>query len=169
MSRYATTYVPSLPCWPKLTILLQLGRASPSGDKPFAWRMQHPERKYQLFPKDNQTAASPGKPLDPEQAQAFALARSQTGEKNERMANLHLRVRINQREMRNRKIGVSDLAPLTTVQEAAMDSRMSIVALALISFVTDICQLPSQGGHPSMSGLSAHREARGNNIPLATA
>jgi hypothetical protein len=127
------TYVPSFCCWPKLTILLQLGRASPSGDKPFAWRMQHPERKYQLFPKDNQTAVAPGKPLDPEQAQAFALARSQNGEKNERMANLHLRVRINQRDMRNRKIGVSDLAPLTTVQEAAMDSRMSIFAFALFS------------------------------------
>jgi hypothetical protein len=109
-----------------------LGRASPSGDKPFAWRMQHPERKYQLFPKDNQTAVAPGKPLDPEQAQAFALARSQNGEKNERMANLHLRVRINQRDMRNRKIGVSDLAPLTTVQEAAMDSRMSIVAFVCL-------------------------------------
>jgi hypothetical protein len=35
--------------------------------------------------------------------------------------------------MRNRKIGVSDLAPLTTVQEAAMDSRMSIFAFALFS------------------------------------
>ncbi|KAH6641619.1 Up-regulated during septation-domain-containing protein [Chaetomium tenue] len=97
-----------------------LGRASPSGDKPFAWRMQ--PQKYQLFPKGKQTAAAPGKPLDPEQAQAFALARSQNGEKSERTANLHLKLRLNQREMRNRKISVSDLAPLTTVQEAAMDS-----------------------------------------------
>ncbi|KAH6840807.1 Up-regulated during septation-domain-containing protein [Chaetomium sp. MPI-CAGE-AT-0009] len=96
-----------------------LGRSSPSGDKPFAWRMQHPERKYQLFPKDKQTAAAPGKALDPEQAQAYALTRNQNGEKSEKMA-LNLRVRIKEREMRNRKISISD--PLTTVQEAAMDS-----------------------------------------------
>lgn len=88
-------------------------------------------QKYQLFPKGKQTVPAPGKPLDPEQAQAFALARSQNGEKSERTANLHLKLRLNQREMRNRKISVSDLAPLTTVQEAAMDSRMSLVAFTL--------------------------------------
>ncbi|KAL2262925.1 hypothetical protein VTK26DRAFT_8915 [Humicola hyalothermophila] len=99
-----------------------LGRASPSGDKPFAWRMQHPERKYQLFPKDRQGSASPARALDPEQA--FALAMSQSGERADKMAaGAGLRIRIKEHNLiRRRKISVPELGPMTTVQEVTMDS-----------------------------------------------
>ncbi|KAL2140339.1 hypothetical protein VTI28DRAFT_3952 [Corynascus sepedonium] len=100
-----------------------LGRSSPSGDKPFAWRMQQPERKYQLFPKDKQTATTPGKPLDPEQA--YALAMSQSGEKSEKLTavtSLRIRIKDHNNLIRRRKISVPELGPMTTVQEAAMDS-----------------------------------------------
>ncbi|KAK4104670.1 hypothetical protein N658DRAFT_418674 [Parathielavia hyrcaniae] len=99
-----------------------LGRASPLGDKPFAWRLQHPERKYQLFPRDKQVVTAPGKALDPEQA--FALAMGQNGDKTEKVgAVTGLRIRIKEHNLvRRRKISVPDLGPMTTVQEAAMDS-----------------------------------------------
>ena len=74
MNRYATT-LSSLPlAKAHLLYLTQLGREFPSGDKPFIWRMMHQaERKYQLFPKDKQQPAAPGKSLDPEQAFALAM------------------------------------------------------------------------------------------------
>ncbi|KAL2168228.1 hypothetical protein VTG60DRAFT_235 [Thermothelomyces hinnuleus] len=102
-----------------------IGRSSsPSGDKPFAWRMQQqPERKYQLFPRDKQIAAIPGKPLDPEQA--YALAMSQSGEKSEKqtaVTGLRIRIKDHNNLVRRRKISVPELGPMTTVQEAAMDS-----------------------------------------------
>ncbi|AEO63453.1 7f455a21-5272-4de5-a6c9-1c9e6fadcb02 [Thermothielavioides terrestris] len=84
--------------------------------------MQHPERKYQLFPKDKPAAAAPGKSLDPEQA--FALAMAQNGDKGEKgAAGAGLRIRIKEHNLiRRRKISVPELGPMTTVQEAAMDS-----------------------------------------------
>lgn len=87
--------------------------------------MQHPERKYQLFPKDKQGTASSGKALDP--GQAFALAMSQNGEKGDKMAaGAGLRIRIKEHNLiRRRKISVPELGPMTTVQEVTMDSRMS--------------------------------------------
>lgn len=99
-----------------------LGRASPSGDKPFVWRMHQTERKYQLFPKDKQAAAAAGKSLDPEQA--FALAMGQNGEKSDKpAAGTGLRIRIKEHNLiRRRKVSVPDLGPMTTVQEVAMDS-----------------------------------------------
>ncbi|KAH6627013.1 Up-regulated during septation-domain-containing protein [Chaetomium sp. MPI-SDFR-AT-0129] len=101
-----------------------LGRSSPSGEKPFAWRMQQPERKYQLFPKDKPAGAgaAPGKALDPEQA--YALAMGHSGDKFDKMPTVAgLRVRIKEHNLiRRRKISVPELGPMTTVQEAAMDS-----------------------------------------------
>ncbi|KAG7289626.1 hypothetical protein NEMBOFW57_005998 [Staphylotrichum longicolle] len=83
---------------------------------------ESPERKYQLFPKDRQAATPSGKALDPEQA--FALAMSQNGERSEKMtAVTGLRIRIKEHNLiRRRKISVPELGPMTTVQEAAMDS-----------------------------------------------
>jgi hypothetical protein len=93
------------------------------GEKPFVWRMHQPERKYQLFPKDRQPNASPGKSLDPEQA--FALAMGQNGEKTDKnSAGNGLRIRIKEHNLiRRRKVSVPELGPMTTVQEVAMDSR----------------------------------------------
>ncbi|KAK4127341.1 hypothetical protein N657DRAFT_206534 [Parathielavia appendiculata] len=84
--------------------------------------MQHPERRYQLFPRDKQAVTAPGKALDPEQA--FALAMGQNGDKSEKMSAVTgLRIRIKEHNLvRRRKISVPDLGPMTTVQEAAMDS-----------------------------------------------
>lgn len=84
--------------------------------------MHHPERKYQLFPKDK-LASSPAKSLDPEQA--FALAMGQNGEKSDKAPNgAGLRIRIKEHNLtRRRKVSVPELGPMTTVQEVAMDSR----------------------------------------------
>jgi hypothetical protein len=100
--------------------------------------MQHPERKYQLFPRDRQPAAAPGKALDPEQA--FALAMGQNGEKGEKSpAGTGLRIRIKEHNLiRRRKISVPELGPMTTVQEISMDSRMSACSLLSTLTVTDI-------------------------------
>jgi hypothetical protein len=86
--------------------------------------MHQTERKYQLFPKGQQLAASPGKALGP--GQAFALAMGQNGEKGEKpAAGTGLRIRIKEHNLiRRRKVSVPDLGPMTTVQEVAMDSRM---------------------------------------------
>jgi hypothetical protein len=87
--------------------------------------MHHPEaRKYQLFPKDKKLPQlTSGKGLDPEQA--FALAMGQTGEKTEKSSTANgLRLRIKEHNLtRRRKVSVPELGPMTTVQEAAMDSR----------------------------------------------
>ncbi|KAK0635759.1 Up-regulated during septation-domain-containing protein [Bombardia bombarda] len=84
--------------------------------------MHQPERKYQLFPKDKQPAASSGKSLDPEQA--FALAMGQNGEKGDKpTTGTGLRIRIKEHNLiRRRKVSVPELGPMTTVQEVAMDS-----------------------------------------------
>jgi len=89
--------------------------------------MHHPEiRKYQLFPKDKKLPQlSPGKALDPEQA--FAVAMGQTSEKTDKTSSTSngLRLRIKEHNLtRRRKVSVPELGPMTTVQEAAMDSRM---------------------------------------------
>jgi hypothetical protein len=96
--------------------------------------MHQPERKYQLFPRDKQAPAIPGKSLDPEQA--FALAMGQNGEKSDKAAaGTGLRIRIKEHNLiRRRKISVPDLGPMTTVQEVTMDSRRSSYRwLALVS------------------------------------
>jgi hypothetical protein len=112
----------------------QSDRASLS-EKPFVWRMHQPERKYQLFPKDKQTTLSTGKALDPEQA--FALAMGQNGEKADKpAAGGGLRLRIKEHNLvRRRKVSVPELGPMTTVQEVAMDSRMSISGLLTHRYV----------------------------------
>lgn len=88
--------------------------------------MQQPERKYQLFPKDKPAGVgtAPGKALDPEQA--YALAMGHSGDKFDKMPSVAgLRVRIKEHNLiRRRKISVPELGPMTTVQEASMDSRM---------------------------------------------
>ncbi|CAI4215292.1 unnamed protein product [Parascedosporium putredinis] len=85
--------------------------------------MHQPEtRKYQLFPKGNQTAT---KVLDPEQAFAHAMSQSSKTEKSDKLAAASngLRIRIKEHNLtRRRKISVPDLGPMTTVQEVAMDS-----------------------------------------------
>jgi hypothetical protein len=116
----------SYPAYTFTSLRQQLTPAA-SEKQSFVWRMHHPEvRKYQLFPKDRKLPQLPsGKGLDPEQA--FALAMGQTGEKSEKTtAGSGLRLRINQHNLtRRRKVSVPELGPMTTVQEVAMDSRMS--------------------------------------------
>ena len=101
--------------------------------------MAQPEaRKYQLFPKDRQPAASPlvtaVKPLDHELP--VSLTVGQTPERAEKpsLAN-DLRQRIKEHNLnRRRKISVPELGPMTTVQEVAMDSR----GCSHISVVLDV-------------------------------
>lgn len=88
--------------------------------------MYQPEgRKYQLFPKGAPAATAKG--LDPEQAFAHAISQSQPKpEKSDKLSSATngLRLRIKEHNLnRRRKISVPELGPMTTVQEAAMDSR----------------------------------------------
>jgi hypothetical protein len=115
--------------------------------------MQHPERKYQLFPKDRPAATAPCKALDPEQA--FALAMAQNSDRNEKTTGgtgSGLRIRIKENNLiRRRKISVPELGPMTTVHETPMDSRMSPNAPPLFSPSTPWLTLASY--HP---GPTAH-------------
>lgn len=83
---------------------------------------QSETRKYQLFPREKQAAGPQGKGLDPEQA--FALAMAQNGDKSDKPCSGGLRLRIKEHNLiRRRKVSVPELGPMTTVHEAAMDSR----------------------------------------------
>lgn len=85
---------------------------------------QSETRKYQLFPREKQAAGPQGKGLDPEQA--FALAMAQNGDKGDKPCTGGLRLRIKEHNLiRRRKVSVPELGPMTTVHEAAMDSRKS--------------------------------------------
>ena len=103
---------------------------------------QSPEKKasYQLFPKDKPAASassSAGRPLDPEQA--FAAAMNQTSDKGDKAAaNGGLWIKIkDQNFSRRRKVSVPELGPMTTVQEAAMDSRRSTVRRSAVRSCSD--------------------------------
>lgn len=86
---------------------------------------QSETRKYQLFPREKQAAGPQGKGLDPEQA--FALAMAQNSDKADKPCAGGLRLRIKEHNLiRRRKVSVPELGPMTTVHEAAMDSRKSI-------------------------------------------
>ncbi|KAI1270539.1 hypothetical protein F5Y18DRAFT_414240 [Xylariaceae sp. FL1019] len=92
--------------------------------KPFPWRMQNQEpRKYQLFPKEKQLpSVSAQKQLEIDQA--YALAMTQSPEKIDKsLLSNGLRLRIKEHNLtRRRKVSVPELGPMTTVQEASMDS-----------------------------------------------
>ena len=94
----------------------------PSPDRQFAWRMlPTDQRKYHLFPRDKPLPKLHiQQTLDPEMAYAAAM-----GDRNDKQATpAGLRLRVNQQNSaRRRKISVPELEPMTTVQEAAMDSR----------------------------------------------
>lgn len=88
---------------------------------------QPDSRKYQLFPREHQTTASPVKVLAPEQA--FALAMGQNADKTDKFTAGGLRFRIKEHNLpvpaRRRKVSVPELGPMTTVHESSMDSRKS--------------------------------------------
>ncbi|EGO60554.1 hypothetical protein NEUTE1DRAFT_119713 [Neurospora tetrasperma FGSC 2508] len=98
-----------------------LGRASPSGDKPFTWRMFHPEKRYQQCSKDTQSTVSE-KSVDPEQFSVLNMGpNSEIGGRSN--AGFGLRIQVKEQNLTSRrKVSVPELGPMTTVQEAAMDS-----------------------------------------------
>ncbi|KAF3760808.1 hypothetical protein M406DRAFT_334427 [Cryphonectria parasitica EP155] len=93
--------------------------------KPWVWRMaQSDSRKYQLFPREKQVAASPVQSLDPEQAFALAMGQGTDGSESKfGTGNLRLRIREHNLPLRRRKVSVPELGPMTTVHESSMDSR----------------------------------------------
>ncbi|KAI5861249.1 hypothetical protein GGS23DRAFT_577757 [Durotheca rogersii] len=102
-----------------------LSTSSSEEKKPFVWRMQNPEstRKYQLFPKEKHLpSVASGKQLDPEQA--FAMAMGQPVDRADKSSVTNgLRMRIKEHNLnRRRKVSVTELGPMTTVQEVSMDS-----------------------------------------------
>lgn len=102
---------------------IQLGRASPSGEKPFTWRMYHPEKRYQTS-KDTQSLVCE-KSVNPEQSSVLNMGTSNEtcGKSN---AGSGLRIQVKEPSLTSRrKVSVPELGPVPTVHEAAMDSRMS--------------------------------------------
>ena len=81
-------------------------------------------RKYQLFPAKDKLSITAGR-NSPDPELAFALAMSQSSTVPERpLVGTAMRVKIKEQSLlRRRKPSVSDLGPMTTVQEIAMDSR----------------------------------------------
>lgn len=129
--------------------------------------MYQPEgRKYQLFPKGSPAATAKG--LDPEQAFAHAISRSQSkSEKSDKLSSATngLRLRIKEHNLnRRRKISVPELGPMTTVQEAAMDSRKWGDAAEASRAPANIVQRPSPDGLPSTSAPSAPPAPAGSSI-----
>ncbi|KAI1812920.1 hypothetical protein GGS20DRAFT_587022 [Poronia punctata] len=101
-------------------------QSAPSIDekRPFGRRMHNQEpRKYALFPKEQQLPPlAVGKPLDPEQAFAAAMALSPDRSDKSGPSN-GLLLRIKEHNLnRRRKVSVPELGPMTTVQEVSMDS-----------------------------------------------
>ncbi len=102
--------------------------AEEKGKEKFIWRMHQPveTRKYQLFPAKDKLSMTPGR-NSPDPEQAFALAMSQSSNPTERPMGTAMRLKVKEQSLlRRRKPSVSDLGPMTTVQEIAMDSRESI-------------------------------------------
>src|SRR5271156_4337300 len=96
------------------------------GKDKFIWRMHQPSetRKYQLFPAKDKLSITPGR-NSPDPEQAFALAMSHSSSAPDRpFIGTAMRTKIKEQSLlRRRKPSVSDLGPMTTVQEIAMDSR----------------------------------------------
>lgn len=92
----------------------------------FVWRMnQQPEsRRYQLFPSKDKLSLPNGRDSpDPERAFAIAMAGS------DRTFGMALKMKAKEQLSRRRKPSVTDIGPMTTVQELSMDSRRSICTI----------------------------------------
>lgn len=93
--------------------------ATPSEEKEkFVWRMHQPSeaRKYQLFPSKDRVSVAAGR-NSPDADQASINSTSGTDR------TLH-NFKLKAKELAwRRKPSVTDLGPMTTVQELAMDSR----------------------------------------------
>ncbi|CCC13311.1 hypothetical protein SMACR_06602 [Sordaria macrospora] len=97
-----------------------LGRASPSGEKPFTWRLYQPEKRYQSS-KDTPSTVSE-KLFDPQQSSVLSMGpNNEAGGKLNAGSSLRIHVK-DQNLTRRRKVSVPELGPMTTVQEAPMDS-----------------------------------------------
>jgi hypothetical protein len=126
-------------------------------EKPFTWRMlQQPDQapKYQLFPSQRQLPVlNSGKTAEAEKTMATGIA--QPIEKHDKPSPAaNLRIRINQHNFgRRRKISVPEPGHMTTVQECAMDSRMSTAfhAFIMLTWLQPHCP----GAHHCMSALRA--------------
>ncbi|KAF8849322.1 hypothetical protein BDZ45DRAFT_663315 [Acephala macrosclerotiorum] len=92
----------------------------------YVWRMHQPTepRKYQLFPaKDKLSIAGGHRSADAEQSQSKAAGENGTNEKDRSLIATALRLKPkDQPIVRRRKASITDLGPMTTVQEIAMDS-----------------------------------------------
>lgn len=97
----------------------------------YVWRMHQPTepRKYQLFPaaKEKLSIAAGQKNSDAESSQSTTTGQSGTNEKDRSLLTNALRLGLKAKEQpvnRRRKPSMpTDLGPMTTVQEVAMDSR----------------------------------------------
>jgi hypothetical protein len=100
------------------------------GKERFIWRMHQPSetRKYQLFPAKDKLCITAGR-NSPDPEKAFALAMSQSSSVPDRpFIGTAMRMKTKEQSLlRRRKPSVSDLGPMTTVQEIAMDSRKSFL------------------------------------------
>ncbi|KAE8453894.1 hypothetical protein EG329_007670 [Mollisiaceae sp. DMI_Dod_QoI] len=92
----------------------------------YVWRMHQPTepRKYQLFPaKDKLSIAGGHRNGDAETSQSTGAGENGTNEKDRSLIATALRIKPKEQPIvRRRKPSISELGPMTTVQEIAMDS-----------------------------------------------
>ncbi|CZR60688.1 uncharacterized protein PAC_10584 [Phialocephala subalpina] len=97
-----------------------------TGQEKYVWRMHQPTepRKYQLFPaKDKLSIAGGHRSADAEQSQSTGMGENGTNEKDRSLISTALRLKTKEQPIvRRRKASITDLGPMTTVQEIAMDS-----------------------------------------------
>lgn len=101
-------------------------------------------RKYQLFPaKEKLSIAGGHRHADAEQSQSAGSGENGTNEKDRSLISTVQRLKPRDQSItRRRKPSISELGPMTTVQEIAMDSReyrfSMLVDIKLISFPATI-------------------------------
>lgn len=114
-------------------------------------------RKYQLFPtKDKLSIAGGHKTADAESSQSTTgTGENGTSEKDRSLLGSALRSKPKEQSIvRRRKASITDLGPMTTVQEIAMDSREYPVSLFLD--IKLIRHLPSYNTRPTTTARAIH-------------
>ncbi|KAM5529094.1 hypothetical protein FOXYSP1_16938 [Fusarium oxysporum f. sp. phaseoli] len=111
--------------YPGLPILSLQNQLHP--EKPFTWGVRQPEppRKYQFFPKERRLPVLNSRTKGVDVEKAISTPSLPTSDKIDKLALAPsgLKKRLNQYSLvRQRKISVPELGPMTAVQELAIDS-----------------------------------------------
>lgn len=127
-------------------------------------------RKYQLFPaKDKLSTAGGLRNADAEQSQSTGAGENGTNEKDRSLISLRLKPK-DRPIVQRRKASITDLGPMTTVQEVAMDSReYSSLDSSTSKLIRPFFQLQYPAVHLCTSDPLVHPETAGGSMCLEKA